>query len=87
MTDKMREEFEAAYTEMQIRAGINSVKRLFDTLEGSYISSTTKAAWWGWQASRAVIRVDLPHLFPLYREGVTEALLVHGIKVKQWGGK
>ena len=60
MSDKMREEFEVAYTEVQVRLGIYSVKRLFDTLEGSYISSTTESAWWGWQASREAIEVELP---------------------------
>jgi len=40
-----------------------------------------------WRASREAIRVDLPHLFPFYREGVTEALHAHGIKVNQWKGE
>lgn len=71
MSDKMREEFERVVGEAWEDAPIH-LKSLWEE---------------SWKASRAVIRVDLPHLFPFYREGVTEALLAHGIKINQWGSE
>lgn len=56
-------------------------------VNGFYEDPRTHDAWSAWLASRSAIRVDLPHLFPHYREGVTEALWAHGIKVNQWGSK
>ena len=89
MSDKMREEFEAAYKAACLERPIPR----FDTAVfvkdhcDDYLNSLVQSAWWAWKASRASIRVDLPHLFPFYREGVTEALHAQGIKVNQWGNK
>lgn len=85
MNDKMREEFETWSTEDNqidpmwlMRCGVDPEK---------YGILTVQKEWEIWQASRAAIRVDLPHLFPFYRQGVTEALHAYGIKVNQWGSK
>lgn len=74
---KIREEFEE---------WANGRYAMAYNADGSYYIDSTADAWEVWQASRYAIRVDLPHLFPFYREGVTEALSVHGIKVNQWKG-
>lgn len=88
-TDKMREEFELELDKYLLRDGWNLVSlemmKERDS-NGEYTAARTAGAWWAWQASRENIRVDLPHLFPFYRQGVTEALLAHGIKVNQWRG-
>lgn len=76
--DKVREDFE----EWAISRGWDVEK-----VNGFYQHGFTYVAWSAWLESRNSIRVDLPHLFPFYRQGVTEALLEHGIKVNQFGSK
>ncbi len=57
-----REEFESAYRAAQIKLGINSTERLFDHgADGEYLSAATSFAWWGWQASRAVLDIESLH--------------------------
>lgn len=78
----MREQFEAwAETHYLLK------ELPTDFEDGEYTEPEMQYAWESWEASRATIRVDLPYLFPFYREGVTEALLSHGVKVNQWGSK
>lgn len=63
MTDKMREEFEAAYA-----AGITQQKgegafhpaSLTRSADGYYVISLVQSAWWGWQQSRESLAVYLP---------------------------
>lgn len=61
MTDRVREEFEAAYRAAQIKLGVKSPDRLFVRgLDGEYLSVAESHAWWGWQASRAAMSVQMP---------------------------
>lgn len=84
--EKMREEFESAFVEEQVRnCGEGFRESALYMIQKDV--ATVRSAWWAWQTSRFSLRVDLPHLFPFYREGVTEALLAHGIKVNQWSGE
>lgn len=67
MTDKMREEFEAAYA-----AGVRQQKgesafhpaSLTRSTDGYYVISMVQSAWWGWQQSRESLVVDLPTVGP-----------------------
>lgn len=60
-TNKMREQFEAAY--MRDLVG-NSLSAACDWLErgsdGEYRSFQARGAWWSWQASREAVVVELP---------------------------
>ena len=76
MTDNIRHDFEL----WALDRGWGVHKK-----DGFYEDMRTHDAWSAWLASRCAIRVDLPHLFPFYRQAVTEALLGQGIKVNQWG--
>jgi hypothetical protein len=59
--EKMREEFEAAYRAAQIKLGVNSPGRLFSRgPDGEYLSVAESHAWWGWQASRESLVIELP---------------------------
>jgi len=82
-----REQFEAYYRDRECLNAEQAALCLVKEECGGYTYRDPNEAWKVWQASRAAIRVDLPHLFPFYREGVTEALLAHGIKVTQWGSE
>ncbi|WAT26774.1 hypothetical protein [Pseudomonas sp. GXZC] len=63
MTDKMREEFEAAYA-----AGVSQQKgadafqpaSLARSTDGYYVISLVQSAWWGWQQSRESLVMELP---------------------------
>ncbi|MEO6678751.1 MAG: hypothetical protein ABIO21_15405 [Pseudomonas sp.] len=56
MTDKMRDEFEAAIAE---EAGQPLVAIQLSRMAGSYSTSALIYAWWAWQASRAAVVVEL----------------------------
>lgn len=64
-TEKMREEFEAAYTEgLVARCGEGFRSTAEYSLEqrrqdGEYLNYPDFIAWWAWQASRAAIEVEL----------------------------
>lgn len=68
-TEKMREEFEMAF---RSRGMLNAMScgALNSMLErgsdGEYRSIRVHGAWWGWQASRAAIEVELPEAFCAY---------------------
>lgn len=87
MIGKMREEFEAYWRDRECFSAEQAAKYLTKEVCGGYTYRDPNEAWKVWQASRAAIRVDLPHLFPFYLDTVTEALLAHGIKVNQWSSK
>lgn len=65
-TEKMREEFEAAYVEgLVARCGEGFRSTAEYSLEqrrpdGEYLNYPDFIAWWAWQASRAAIEVELP---------------------------
>lgn len=62
MNDKMRAEFEAAITKDRMDAGYDEPNLRMHEWEGSqcYNETHVQAAWWGWQASRAALAVELP---------------------------
>ena len=76
MTDKAREEFELA---------LNSYMLGFADLTvddaGDYVDVATLGAWWGWQASRAALVVELPHSWETYC-GSTEEFVMYANDVE-----
>lgn len=94
--EKMREEFEAAYRAAQIKLGVKSPGRLFSRgPDGEYLSVAESHAWWGWQASREALVIELPAVLRLdgrpfaryeggwndMREESVDALAKIGLKV------
>lgn len=67
-TNKMREQFEAAYVEeMVARCGEGFRSTVLHSLThknpyGEYFYVTDSIAWWGWKASRLAEAVDLSDL-------------------------
>ena len=85
--EKMREEFESHYAEeFSILRGYKpSPEEMVFMRDGDGYGSDRgylNGYWKGWQASRESIVVDLPFLFPYYRQEVIEALTTHGIRTK-----
>ena len=71
MTDKMREEFEVAY---QAACLSRAVARFDPSVFAKdhcddYLSSLVQSAWWGWQASRAALVIELPDYTSPYYGG------------------
>ncbi len=66
MTDKMREEFEAAYR----AACLNRPVPRFDPSVfakdhcDDYVNPLVQSAWWAWQTSRAALVIELPPPYP-----------------------
>ena len=60
MSDKMREEFEAAVTLAFHQAG--SIADL-TKVRGQYVEDVHQSAWWAWQASRSAVVIDKPEDF------------------------
>jgi len=62
MDEKMRAEFEAAITRDSLEAGFDEPNLMRHLYHGKdmYADSGVQAAWWGWQASRAALVVELP---------------------------
>lgn len=60
-TNKIREQFEAAYlAESTRRNGRTYPSVLTRGDDGNYIIPSVQSAWWAWQASREAVLVDLP---------------------------
>ncbi|MFK0092945.1 hypothetical protein [Pseudomonas sp. NPDC090592] len=85
MTDKMREQFEAAYVEeMALRCGEDIRQRAKANLEwrqenGDYRDPMVRLAYWAWQASREAVVVALPKTDEIEsRDGYREAVLWPG---------
>ena len=57
MSDKMREEFEAA---IALEAGQSLVAIQLSRMADSYSTSALIYAWWAWQASRSAVVVEWP---------------------------
>lgn len=58
MSDKTREEFEAAWRRRYPDHEEIAFKR--SLIEpGSYVATRVKDAWWAWQASRSAVVIDL----------------------------
>lgn len=68
-TEKMREEFQAAYVEgLVARCGEGFRSTAVYSLterrpDGEYLHYPDFIAWWAWQASRAAIEVELPSAY------------------------
>ncbi|WP_225785681.1 hypothetical protein [Pseudomonas sp. Marseille-P9655] len=58
-TNKMREQFEAAYTAYCERLGWKTYTA-FHMLSEVYVKESTELAWQMWRASREAVVVDLP---------------------------
>ncbi|MGF6394266.1 hypothetical protein [Pseudomonas plecoglossicida] len=58
-TNKMREQFEAAYTAYCERLGWKTYTA-FHMLSEVYVKESTELAWQMWQASREAVVVELP---------------------------
>lgn len=70
--EKMREEFEVAVVEMHFQTGmpIAIAKTMLErNRNGQYSSLTTLGAWWGWQASRQSLVIELPERLPIDHRG------------------
>ena len=57
MSDKMREEFEAA---IALETGRPVLEFRDDRRGESYASTGPKYAWWGWKASREALVIEWP---------------------------
>ncbi|GHS80306.1 hypothetical protein PAGU2196_11400 [Pseudomonas sp. PAGU 2196] len=77
-TNKMREQFEAAFVEEMCRRGGEGFRPtvLYSLSQkkpdGDFQHITESLAWWAWQASREAVAVDLPSACAY--EGLTEHL-------------
>ena len=58
MSDLMREEFEIAFVARCKKKG--EVARLYRFDDGRYEYLDASDAWWGWQASRECLVIELP---------------------------
>lgn len=96
-TNKMREQFEEALIKMHMDHGSmpeNDARSFLEVGSNGYTSVLTKAAWWGWQASREAVVVELPSAIesPPYacfqsgwndmRGEAVDAIEAQGLKVK-----
>lgn len=78
-----REQFEEWAHRKAVVSGYQHLAFLLTKNEdGSYRTTWVDSAWTGWQASRKAIEIELPFLFPFYRQEVTEVLNAAGLKVK-----
>ena len=84
-TDKAIAEFEAAY-----RSRYGSMPMMWSDSVAGYLSAHAAGAWWAWQASRAVLVIDLPERFDKYdsgdwtywADGVDAAIEAAGVTVR-----
>jgi hypothetical protein len=60
MSDKMREEFEAAYQAESDGRGKFQPAPFTTYPDGAYAIPMVDMAWWAWQASRAALLIELP---------------------------
>jgi len=96
-TNKMREQFEAAFAKktaskapdektkaLEVYGGFESL--LLETLVedrygDTYRTDVFATAWWAWQASREAVVVDLPDHFRPSRQEIIFAIEAQGLKV------
>lgn len=61
MSDKMREEFEAAYVRDLVGSSTEDASSWLERgSDGEYRSYQARGAWWAWQASRKSLVIELP---------------------------
>ncbi|MBF8720480.1 hypothetical protein [Pseudomonas guariconensis] len=91
-TNKMREQFETAFVEEQVRACGEGFRSSAVYMVKQNMA-TVSAAWWAWQASRAVIVLDLSDLsqcfspndcgdWAMWLDDVKKLIEAQGLKVK-----
>lgn len=75
-TNKMREQFEAAVMAKWPGIRMLRVNRPGSPVDGEYELPGLEGAWWGWQASREAVVVELPEerVARGYGEQVADAL-------------
>ena len=81
--EKSRAEFELAYAVQYLRKPQN-----WDGAIGAYRDAHSNGAWWGWQASRKALAVELPKAedspdIAYFEADVLDALCAVGITVKE----
>ena len=83
MTDKMREEFEAAVA-LEAKEPVLAV--YLSRRDDTYSTSTLHFAWWAWKASREALVIELPDedgmQGHLWAPDVVAAMEAAGVKVK-----
>lgn len=57
--EQIRQDFEAWAKSRSNYSG-SAIELRIERFEGSYLSETTQAAWEAWQASRAMLIIELP---------------------------
>lgn len=86
MSDLMREEFENAFVARCTEKGRFPRLDRFD--DGRYEYLDASDAWWGWQASRECLVIELPRCYCAdpeaidYTQSVVEHIESLGLKVK-----
>ncbi len=86
-TNKMREQFEAALVKQAAEDGFAKPSLRRNKNNGDYVDPFEQAAWWGWQASREAVVVELPKAWQtnvgamLTPNGVRFAIEAQGLKV------
>jgi len=61
-TNKMREQFELALVKQAADDGFAKPSLRRNKNNGDYVDPFEQAAWWGWQASRAAVVMELPEV-------------------------
>ena len=83
MTDKMREEFEAAVA-LEAKEPVLAV--YLSRRDDTYSTSTLHFAWWAWKQSREALVIELPDedgmQGHLWAPDVVAAMEAAGVKVK-----
>lgn len=85
--EKMREDFESAYSKRLRSGGFEGVIE-FKRHEDGYANFFTDGAWWGWQASRESLVIELPPITHMENEGTdvllncAQAIHAAGVKTK-----
>lgn len=85
--NKMRAEFEAALTKQAAEDGFAKPSLRRNKNNGDYVDPFEQAAWWGWQASREAVVVDLPQqpgAHPDWKQAIRycrQAIEAQGLKV------
>ena len=80
--EKMRKDFEAWECDADQGPQTDPVWLMYDAKTNTYPLDKIQDRWEVWQASRESLVIELPFLFPFYRQGVVEAIEAAGPKVK-----
>ncbi|MHC3822451.1 hypothetical protein [Pseudomonas sp. G3-19] len=66
MSNKLREQFEAAYKDACLKRAIPRFDAAIFAKDhcGDYLNPLVQSAWWAWQECRAALVVELPPPYP-----------------------